>query len=54
MECHSLFDNIVLHGSVVDTWYWKLYLVQGYSVKEVYKLLTCDDQQVDAAFTDII
>lgn len=54
VEWRSLLDNIVLHDYVVDTWYWKLGLTQGYSVKEVYKLLTYDDQQVEASFTNII
>jgi len=32
-ECCYLLDNIILHDSVKDSWFWKLDVVHGYSVK---------------------
>jgi hypothetical protein len=46
-------DNIVLHYSVTDTWFWKLDLAYGYLVKGVYKLLPSDDQQAQLPIIDM-
>jgi len=43
VKCCSLLDNIVLQVFSANTWFWKLYIVQGYSVKGVYNLLAYDD-----------
>jgi len=54
VECCSLLVNIVLQDSISDTWVWKLDHVHGYSLKGVYNLLTSNEQEPQAPFTDIV
>lgn len=38
--CSLLLDNIFLQKNVSDKWVWKLDLIDGYSVKGDYNILT--------------
>jgi hypothetical protein len=40
IDCARLLDNILLQDNVNDKWIWKHDLVEGYSVKGVYHIIT--------------
>lgn len=43
--CSLLLDNIFLQKNVSDKWVWKLDLIDGYSVKGDYNILTHFDHR---------
>jgi len=43
VECRTLLHDIVLLTHLSDQWEWNPKLVRGYSVREVYQLLTSQD-----------
>nr|ABN08227.1 hypothetical protein MtrDRAFT_AC155886g4v2 [Medicago truncatula] len=47
-------DNIVLHYSVTDSWFWKLDLAYGYLVKGVYKWLPSESASSSANYRHIM
>jgi hypothetical protein len=51
-ECIVLFNNVVLQVTVSDTWRWTLDTIHGYFVREAYRFITTNGDQVDRSLVD--
>jgi hypothetical protein len=48
-ECRNLLYDIVLQPNILDHWLWRHDTVGGYSVRDVYQVLTImDDPDLEA------
>jgi hypothetical protein len=53
-KCRALLSNVVLQVNVTNYWVWRPDPSDGYSVRDVYDLLTSRGVQVVVATTDLI
>jgi len=53
-ECRLLLSDVILQVSITDRWSWRLNTIGGYSVCNVYDMLSTDDNNVVDAASELI